>query len=236
MASPARIARLAGSLYAINVVTGLFSLMYVPSRLIVHGDAAATYGRLVASEALFRAGIAVNVISHVVFLLLPLVLYALLSTVNKKAAVVMVALAVACVPIDLLAIANQLDVLSLMHDAATGRSFAQEQIQSNLGLLLHAYGNRLLLGEVFWGLWLLPFGYLVFKSGFLPRVLGFLLMLGCFSYLIDFFARLLAPELTVPGYVTLPAALGEIGIALWMLVMGTHRFGSKRMQGIAARD
>jgi hypothetical protein len=222
MESSARMARLAGTLYVINIVAGLFSLMYVPSLLVVHGDAAATYGRLVAQESLFRAGIAANVIAHVAFLLLPLALYALLSPVNRKVAVTMVALAVACIPIDFVAIANQLDVLSLMHDAGPGRAIAQEQLQASVWSLLDAYDHKLLVAEVFWGLWLLPFGYLVFKSGFLPRVLGIVLMLGCVSYVTIFFQHLLVPHLSLPGYVMLPAALGEMGIALWMLVMGTR--------------
>lgn len=223
MESSASIARLAGALYAINIVAGLFCLMYVPSHLIVHGDAAATFGHLVASESLFRAGIAANVIAHVAFLLLPLALYALLSPVNRKVAVTMVALAVACIPIDFVAIANQLDVLSLMRDAASNPTVVREQAQVNVWSLLDAYDNKLLVAEVFWGLWLLPFGYLVFKSGFLPRILGIALMLGCFSYVADFFQRVLAPHGNLPSYVMLPAALGEMGIALWMLVMGTGR-------------
>jgi len=226
MESSASLARLAGALYAVNILAGLFSLMYVPTHVIVHGDPAATLSRLVAGESLFRAGIAANVIAHVAFLLLPLALYALLSPVNGKAAVVMVALAVACIPIDFVAIANQLDVLSLLRHAAVNPAAAPAQTQAAVWSLLGAYDNKLLVAEVFWGLWLLPFGYLVFKSGFLPSILGICLMLGCFSYLIDFFQRLLAPQINLPGYVMLPAALGEMGIALWMLVMGAGRVRS----------
>ena len=223
MESSANLARLAGALYAVNILAGLFCLMYVPTHVIVHADPAATLSRLVAHESLFRAGIAANVIAHVAFLLLPLALYALLSPVNGRAAVVMVALALACIPIDFVAIANQLDVLSLLRDAAVNPGM---QTQAAVWSLLGAYDIKLLVAEVFWGLWLLPFGYLVFKSGFLPRILGICLMLGCFSYLIDFFQRLLAPHINLPGYVMLPAALGEMGIALWMLVMGAGRVRS----------
>lgn len=219
MESSASVARLAGALYAINILAGLFCLMYVPTHLIVHGDAAATFDHLVAREPLFRAGIAANVVAHIAFLLLPLVLYTLLSPVNKRAAVVMVAFAVACIPIDFVAIANQLEVLKLMGDTALNAGTAQAQAWSLLG----AYDSKLLVAEVFWGLWLLPFGYLVFKSGFLPRTLGIVLMLGCFSYLIDFFQRLLVPHMNLPGFVMLPAALGEMGIALWMLVIGASK-------------
>ncbi len=88
---------------------------------------------------------------------------------------------------------------------------------------MDAYDNRVFVSEIFWGLWLLPFGYLVFKSGFLPKTLGVLLMLGCFSYLIDFFGRLLFPHHAVPGFVMLPASLGEIGICLWLTIMGARK-------------
>ena len=223
MESSASLARLAGALYAVNILAGLFCLMYVPTHVIVHGDPGATLSRLVAHESLFRAGIAANVIAHVAFLLLPLALYALLSPVNGRAAVVMVALAVACIPIDFVAIANQLDVLSLLRDAEVNPGM---QTQAAVWSLLGAYDSKLLVAEVFWGLWLLPFGYLVFKSSFLPRIVGICLMLGCFSYLIDFFQRLLAPHINLPGYAMLPAALGEMGIALWLLVMGVGKVRS----------
>ncbi|GLQ50958.1 DUF4386 domain-containing protein [Dyella flava] len=222
MNSPASTARVAGLLYSINVVTGLFSLMYVPSHVMVHGDAAATVNHILASESLFRAGVAVNVISHVVFLLLPLVLYKLLSPVNKTAAVAMVALAVACVPIDLVAVADQLDVLAFLHGDLYRHALSGDQWYAKVRSSLDAYDDKLLIGEIFWGLWLLPFGYLVFKSGFLPRILGILLMLGYFSYLISFFTQVLGAG-DVPGFVMLPAAFGEMGIALWLLVFGVRK-------------
>ena len=92
-------------------------------------------------------------------------------------------------------------------------------------LSLDAYNNGILVSSIFWGLWLLPFGYLVFKSGFLPKVLGILLMIGCFGYLINF----LGVEL-LPGYegtaiarvVRMPAALGELGTCLWLLIIGAR--------------
>lgn len=192
-------ARLAGLLYTFNVVTGIFSLMYVPSRVFAHGDAAATVNNILASESLFRLGIVVNVIAHVAFLLLPLVLYKLLSPVNKHVAVAMVALAVACVPIDLLAVANQLDVVTLLHDDTYRHAVNADQLHAKVWSLLDASDDKILIAEIFWGLWLLPFGYMVFKSGFLPKVLGIFLMLGCFGYLFTFFAQILAPNYNVPA-------------------------------------
>lgn len=216
-------ARAAGLVYAVNIVTGIFSLLYVPSHIIVHGDASATFNNIVATESLFRLGIVAGVISHLAFLILPLILYKLLNPVNKGMAVLMVALAVVAVPIDIVAIANQLDALTLLHEPISQPAFPADQIHSRVLASLAAYHNRLLIAQFFWGLWLLPFGYLVFKSGFLPRFLGIFLMLGCLSYLISFFIDTLFPQYDVPGFVMLPASIGEIGIALWLTILGARK-------------
>jgi hypothetical protein len=87
------------------------------------------------------------------------------------------------------------------------------------------YNNGIEISQIFWGLWLLPFGYLVYKSGFLPKLLGVLLMLGCFGYLITFFGGFLFPnylKTTFSDIVSIPASVGEIGICLWLLIMGTN--------------
>jgi hypothetical protein len=79
---------------------------------------------------------------------------------------------------------------------------------------------------VFWGLWLLPFGYLVYKSGFLPKILGILLMAGCFGYLVNFLGGFLFPQYASIGiakFVSLPATLGEIGTCLWLLIIGLKK-------------
>ncbi|GLQ48462.1 hypothetical protein GCM10007862_35130 [Dyella lipolytica] len=216
-------ARLAGLLYLVTVITGIFSLIYVPSRISAHGDATLVVANIVTLEPLFRLGIAAGALGYVAFLILPLALYKLLSPVDKNAAVLMVALAVACVPIYFVAIANQLDVLSLIDGDKYQKLFTSDQLRARVMLSMDAYDNRVFISEIFWGLWLLPFGYLVFKSGFLPKLLGVLLMLGCFSYLIDYFGRMLFPGHTVPSLVMLPASLGEIGICLWLVILGIRK-------------
>jgi hypothetical protein len=233
-----RTARTAGLLYLIVVVTGIFSLAYVPSQLTVHGDASATVSSIAAHESLFRLGIVAGLVCYTVFLLLPFALYKLLSPVGKSAAVLMVALAAVSVPISLVNLLNKLDILSLLNDANYVRAFTTEQLNAQVMLLLDAYGNGMLVSSVFWGLWLLPFGYLVFKSGFLPRVLGILLVAGCFGYLIAFFGSVLFPgysETAVADFVSLPGTVGEIGTCLWLLTVGARgpkapRFRPRRTQ------
>lgn len=223
MGSGNKTARIAGLLYLVVVVTGIFSLAYVPSKLSGHGDAAATVGNILAHEQLFRLGIVSGLLCYTAFLLLPLVLYRLLSPVDRNAAALMVAFAVSSVPISFVSLANKLDVLSLLDGTNHLQAFTADQLHAQVMLSLDAYSNGMLVASIFWGLWLLPFGYLVFKSGFLPRILGILLMLGCFGYLIDFLGTVLLhgyAEFLIARYATLPASLGEIGICLWLLVRG----------------
>lgn len=220
-----RLARTAGLLYLIVVATGIFSLAYVPSQTVVPGDAAATVGSITASMPLFRLGIVAGFMCYLAFLLLPLVLYKLLSPVGKNAAALMVAFAVVSVPISFVNLLNKLDILSLLSDADHLRVFTTEQLQAQVMLSLDAFRNGILVSKIFWGLWLLPFGYLVFRSDFLPKALGILLMAGCFGYLLDVFGRALFPgypDTAIAGFVTLPATIGEIGTCLWLLIVGAH--------------
>jgi hypothetical protein len=225
MESNSRTARIAGSLYLIVVLAGIFSLAYVPSRIDMAGDAATTVRNLIANESLFRLGIVAGLVCYTAFLILPLALYKLLSPYGKQTAGLMVAFAVVSVPIAFVVMLNKFDVLSLLSGADHLRAFGTEALQAQVMLSLGAYGDGLLVVQIFWGLWLFPFGYLVFKSGILPRALGILLMLGCFGYLINFIGRVLFPgyaESVIAGWVRLPAAVGEIGTCLWLLVMGAR--------------
>lgn len=217
------LARTAGAIYLVVVITGIFGLMYVPSRLFVRDDAAATVRNLVEHTDLFRLGIVAGFVCYIAFLLLPLALHRLLGAVSTRAAALMVAFATASVPISLFNLTHKLDVLTLLGDAAYLRAFPVEQRDAMVMLSLDAYNNGIAVSTLFWGLWLLPFGYLVYKSGFLPRILGALLMLGCFGYLIQLFGDTLFAgyaQSALARVATLPAALGEVGICLWLLIAG----------------
>ncbi|MGN6741147.1 DUF4386 domain-containing protein [Dyella sp.] len=220
-----RHARLAGAIYLLNVLTGIFALGYVPAQTGGHGDAATTVQNITAHEALFRAGIVAGAICYLAFLLLPLVLYRLLGATHRVAGVAMVALATASVPIGFVTLGHKLDVLTLLGHAAWLQPLSATQIHTQVMLQLDAYGNGLLLAQVFWGLWLLPFGWLVIRGRQLPRLLGYLLVLGGLSYVLDFAAQLLVPgysDTAFASYVTTPAALGEIGTCLWLLIVGAR--------------
>lgn len=137
----------------------------------------------------------------------------------------MVAFAVVSVPISFVNLLNRLDILTLLSGAEYLQAFTTEQRHAQVMLSLDSSSNGIIVSEIFWGLWLLPFGYLVFKSGFLPKVLGILLMAGCFGYVIDSFASTLLvgyPQTALANFITLPASAGEIGTCMWLLLVGAR--------------
>jgi hypothetical protein len=219
-------ARTAGLLYLFVVLAGIFSLAYVPSKLIDWTDAAKTYTNIQSSETLFRLGIVAGIICYTAFLLLPFVLYKLLHQVSKTHAVSMVALAAASVPFSLYNLVHKAAVLTLVGKERFLDSMPIDQKHTQVLQHLNDYDNGIKLISVFWGLWLLPFGYLVYKSGFLPKILGILLMAGCFGYLVNFLGGFLFPQygsLGIAKFVSLPATLGEIGTCLWLLIIGIKK-------------
>ena len=157
--------------------------------------------------------------------MLPLALYKLLSAVSRNAAVLMVMFAVVSVPISLISVRSKLDIVSLLSGSDYSRAVEPALIHAQVMMALDKYRNGLLVASIFWGLWLLPFGYLVFKSGFLPRILGVLLMIGCIGYLIDVVGSVIFSgyaETPLANFATLPASVGEIGTCLWLLIVGTR--------------
>ncbi|WP_444920323.1 DUF4386 domain-containing protein [Microbulbifer sp. CnH-101-G] len=216
-------ARLSGLVYLLAVLTGMFALMYAPSQIpIVWESAPATVSNILKQEFFYRLGILSEILCYIFFLILPIILYRLLKTVNRNIALIMAVLAISSVPFSLFNVINKIDALTLLSGAQYLNAFVQEQIYAQVLLLLKSYSNGIQVIQILWGLWLFPFGYLVYKSNLLPKVFGLLLMAGCFGYLIKFFGILLFPETEIPGFVRIPASLGEIGTCLWLLLMGVR--------------
>ncbi len=219
------IARSAGFLYLVVVITGTFVLGYFPEQFAMPRDAAAVAKHVATHEALLRNAIAAAVVCYVAFLLLPLVLFKLLCEYGERAAVLMVAFAIVSVPMSLMNLRNLLDILSIVTGATVTDASSVEHLGVQITRSYTAYRNGLFLSKIFWGLWLLPFGFLVFRCGVLPKLLGLLLMGGCAGYLFDFFGGVLMTgyaETRLAAHATQPAALGEIGICLWLLIVGVR--------------
>lgn len=213
--------RFAGLLYVLVSIPGVFALIYVPNKLIAHGNATATANNIAASETLFRLGIAAQLISQILFMWVALALYDLLKGVNRRHAAVMLTLIVVSIPIALLNELNAIAALILVRGADFLSIFdkAQRDALAMLFLNLHSHGFG--ITGIFWGLWLVPLGLLVYRSGFLPRVLGVLLMANCFSYVVNSFTYLILPQYAATvGRWMMPLGFGELLFMFWLLIMG----------------
>jgi len=219
--SQRRAARLAGVLYLIVILLSVFAYLIVRDTLVVSGDATATANNIMASEWLWRLGFVGELVQAIFFLLCGLALYVLLKPVNKNLASLMVIFVVASVPISFINLLNHYAALPLLSGAEYLTVFEADQLRAQVMLSLNLFeaGSNL---QIFWGLWLFPLGYLVYKSGYFPRILGVLLMIACFAYLIDMFTFFLFPSYaaTVFRVVMVPEAVAEFGFCGWLLVKG----------------
>ncbi len=218
--SPLTRARVAGFLYVMANLPAPFALLYIPSQLIVRGDATATANNIMASESLFRLGIVLNLFTLTGNIFLVLALYQLLKVVNKNMALLMMMFVLAAVPIGMINELTQFAVLQLLSGAEYLKAFTVDQLQALVPLFLNLHQQGLNIAQIFWGLWLFPMGYLVFKSGFLPRILGVLLIIGCFGYLIDSFAAFLLPSFKFD--IIFFTSWGELLLPLWLLIKGVN--------------
>jgi hypothetical protein len=215
-----RTARVAGGLYLAMMPFAFLGIIYIPSVLVVRGDAAATARNIMASEWLFRSGTISHLIGQSIFIFLVLALHRLLTPVNQDRAALMVVLALLGVPIAFLNEVNHLAVLLLLSGPDYLGALTSDQLQAQAMLFLDLRQLGILIAQVFWGLWLLPLGYLVFKSGFLPKLLGILLILAGCGYLIDVGTQLLFPSLdaTISQF----TFVGEVLLPLWLLIRGVN--------------
>jgi hypothetical protein len=213
--------RIAGAIYASMVFVGPFSLIYVPNKLIVRGDATATAANILNHETMFRLWIIGDLWMPVIFICLGVALYHLLSGVSKPWALLMLSFVLVSSAVGFLDTLNNI-AADLLFRGADFLSVIDKTQRDALGMLfirLHSKGT--FINELFWGLWLFPFGLLVYRSGFLPRWIGVWLMINCFGYVI------LSPiALFYPAYygtafkLAQPVLFGELAIMLWLLIKG----------------
>ena len=222
--NPNKTARVAGFLYLLMAPFGFFGMFYVPSILIVPGDAAITANNIMASESLFRSGIVSTLMVQIINILMVLILYKLLKPVNKNHALLMVIFILVGAPIAMLNELNRFAALLLSSGADYLMTvFTADQLQALVPLFLDLHEHGVSIAGIFWGLWLFPMGYLVFKSGYIPRILGVFLIIAGFGYLIDSFAVFLLPNFyaTISQFI-LFTTYGELLFPLWLLIKGVN--------------
>src|SRR5712664_2346489 len=182
MSSTRNPGRFAGLLYLLASIVGFFAMGYVPSKLIVHGNAAATANNISAYETLFRLGIAAQLIGMAGFIFVALALYDLLKGVNRRQASLMATLIVVSIPIAFLNELNSIAALVLVRGADFLSIFEKPQRDALAMLFFRLHGQGLVVDELFWGLWLFPLALLVYRSRFLPRFLGVWLAFAGFAW------------------------------------------------------
>jgi Domain of unknown function (DUF4386) len=218
------LARLAGLLYLVLAICGGFSELFVRSSIRVDGDAAATADNIRASATLFRVGFVTDLINIGCFVLLGFALFLLLSPVNRRVAmtfVVLVAIAAAIMSLNML---NHIGALLVATDPAYVSAFGAAAADGLALLLLDLHRHGYLIAQIFFGGWLLPLGWLVYRSRFLPAWLGMLVMLGGASYLLDLVVIYTSPgfESSLETFVVLPAAIAEFAFLGWLVVKGVR--------------
>jgi uncharacterized protein DUF4386 len=187
----------------------------------VRGNATATASNILAHETLFRLGIVADLITSVIFICLVLALYRLFSGVNQTHASLMVALVLVSAAVGFINVLNNIAALTLFRGADFLAVLDKPQRDALGMLFIRLHGQGTVINEIFWGLWLFPFGVLVMRSRFLPRILGAWLIINGFAYVVLSLTGLLLPQYTDKVYnIAFPVLFGEMAIMLWLLIKG----------------
>lgn len=213
--------RTAALLYFINCVPAPFALLYVPGVLIVRGDAAATASNIRDSETLLRLGMAVELFSSTVVIFAMLAFYRLFKRVSQKHAMAMMILMLISVPISYLNVLNDLAALTLARGPAfLSAVFDKAQLDALVLFFLRLHNQGIILAQIFWGLWLFPFGIAVIRSGFIPRFVGIATMIAGSGYVINSLVSLFLPASAQGiGQLAMILGIGELAF-LWLLIWG----------------
>jgi hypothetical protein len=222
MSSPQRLARIAGLFYLVVAIFGGFAHLYVRAKVYQPGDAATTADNVVANADLVRVGVVADLVQATFFLVVAMALYLLLKHVNTYVARAMVTFVAVAVAIMCLNMVHQFGALLVATDGSYASALGAGGSDAMVLLMLDLQHHGFLIAQIFFGLWLLPLGYLAHRSGMFPRALGVLLMIGCFSYLVDMLAMFLLPATadSISTFVLAPAAVAELWMVGYLLVKG----------------
>lgn len=220
--APKRLARIAGVLYLIVGIFGGFAVGYVSPMLYVPGDAATTAGNVVANAGLVRIAVLADLLQATVFVFLGMTLYLLLRHVHKNAATAMMILVAIAATIMCLDKVFQFAALRVAGDASYTAAFGVVGSNALVLLLLDMHNYGYLIAQIFFGLWLVPLGYLAYKSGMFPKALGVVLVVAGASYLVDMLTAFLIPDLSkqIHGFLAIPPTIAEIWMLGYLLVKG----------------
>jgi Domain of unknown function (DUF4386) len=224
MSSTRNPGRVAGFWYLLLVLGGPVRLVYIPSKLFVHGSAAATANSIAAHEWLFRFGIVSDLFCGVVLIFLTLAFYRLFKDVDQYLAVLVVILGgIMPALIDFVGVVSDAGALMAVRGADFLSVFDKPQRDALAMLFLRLRDQQNTAAEILWGLWLLPLATLVYRSRFLPRFLGVWLVINGFAYVIVSFTGELLPQYQNKMFIiSQPALFGELAFMLWLVIKGAR--------------
>lgn len=222
--SPQVYARIGGVLYLYIIVAGTFAELFVRSKLIISGDAAATSNNIMANESLFRIGFSGELLHLACDVAVAVILYALLRPVDRNLALLAAFMRVACDIILAVASLSHFAALKLLADADYLKTFQPDQLHTLALLAMKLHGDAYAISLVFFSFACLALGYLIFRSGYLPKVLGGLLTIAGVCYLINSFAHFLNPEFAASLFpaIFVPIFVSELSLTLWLIVKGVN--------------
>ena len=222
--SPRFRARITGFIYLVTIVTGIFGLGFVRGRLVVDNDAATTATNILAHESWCRLGFVAVLVGTASYVAVTALLYALLKPVNPGVSLLAAFFSLTGCAVWALGCVFDLGVFVVLGDAQYSRVFKPEQLQALAHMFLNLNGQAFSIGMVFFGFYCLLVGYLIFRSTFLPRIVGILMALAGLGHLIGMFANFLSPSFAdhLFPYILWPGLLGEGAVTLWLLVMGVN--------------
>lgn len=216
--------RVAGFLYLLLVLGGPIRLIYIPNKLFVHGNAAATASNIAAHEWLFRFGIVTDLFCGVILIFLTLAFYRLFKGVDQNLAVLVVILGgVMPALIDFVGVVSDAAALMLVRGADFLSVFDKPQRDALAMLFLRLRDHQNTAAEILWGLWLFPLGILTYKSRFLPRFLGVWLVINGFAYVILSLTGELLPQYYDKVFTYgQPAFFAEVALMVWLVIKGAN--------------
>jgi hypothetical protein len=213
-------ARRAGALYFVFMIMGIIQEFLFPT-FMVAGDATATAHNITAGEPMYRLGILIGFVTLVMFIFLVALLHRLFREVDRTQAMLMVLLVLAGVAVALANEIAQFAPLVLLSGAGYLSAFTKPQLDALSLVFLRLHSNGSLVATAFWGLWLFPFGILVIKSRFFPRILGILLMVAGGAYVVSSVTSMVSPDYgRVVFRAFMPLYMGEVPIIFWLLIKG----------------
>lgn len=232
--SKTTLARIAGFMYFLTIVFALLSIEFFPSLLIAEGNISQTITAIKEHPILFQLYLFMGIFGYLSYQFVAIALFKLLRDIDQTQAWIMAIIVTASIPVAFMGIIPKVEIFSAIKDSYYLDINHIEQLEVDISQLLQIHHKWYLVSQIFWGLWLIPLGWLVYHSDFLPNFLGIMLIFGCFSYLLSAASPIMFPSFKgsiIDYLLKLCQAIGEIGLCLWLLIFAdTKKFKSEVSQ------